>query len=627
MLRITLAVVVASLLPPAPGARAASDGEFLSHPAMRTLPRPSDRPPADGPALYVDPQRGDDEKSGTQQQPWRTLAHAVTQLKPGDTLYLRGGVYYEAVVLKKSGTKEMPITIRAYPGELAVLDAGYREFVEDAANAWEPVSGGADGEFRSTRSYTAGGRFGNFADSMVPFHRYMNFHDLRSKNELFRPSLSNRADDPEGMYSGPGSLRDEQTGRIHIRLSHTRLAGLGESGYRGETDPRKLPLVIAGRDDALRIEGARHVRILDLAIRGAQRSAMIVENCAEIELDGLTLYGSSSALRIHKTRGLRLLNSALRGHAAPWHSRFHHKNRAGSGYLVSADGSHFESAHCQFTDHHDGVLLKDADHVEFHHNLVDNFNDDGIEPGPKKPSQHIRIYQNVISRCLNPFTAHGNKTDPIQSEPGSGVFVYRNVVDLRKGTYKTPPSEPDPTGAYLDEPTTWLDHDHGSPTHPDYYVYHNTFLLPGNPGSGIYLWTWAGHLRGATRRVFNNIFVQEKGLPGLNVSAITPETDFAADANLQWSREDGPTQTGDYFGKLRRSPAFEASKKHYPPGIGASDLFADPGFFSSKDGNSVRLRDGSPAIDAGVPLPPEWPDPVRQHDEGKPDLGAFPLGA
>ena len=33
------------------------------------------------------------------------------------------------------------------------------------------------------------------------------------------------------------------------------------------------------------------------------------------------------------------------------------------------------------------------------------------------------------------------------------------------------------------------------------------------------------------------------------------------------------------------------------------------------------------AIDAGVDLPGDWPDPLRTKDAGKPDLGALPLGA
>ena len=34
---------------------------------------------------------------------------------------------------------------------------------------------------------------------------------------------------------------------------------------------------------------------------------------------------------------------------------------------------------------------------------------------------------------------------------------------------------------------------------------------------------------------------------------------------------------------------------------------------------------GSPAVNAGAPLPKEWLDPLRHKDHGLPDIGAIPL--
>lgn len=612
--------------------------EFRSHPPMRALPKPSSRPLSDGPARFVDPMKGADSNAGTQAQPWRTAAHGVGRLQPGETLYLRGGVYFESLIVSLGGTKEKPITIRAYPGELAILDGGLREFQEDPATAWEPAPQGVEGEYRSTKAYQQGGGFGQFADSMIPFHRYLTMADLRSSNELYRQELNNRSDDPIGIYCGPGTRRDRETGRIHIRLAPTKLAGLGNRAYRGETDPRKLPLVIAGHDYTLRIEGARHVRIQDLVVRGGERAAVLVtrdqedisQDAEDIELDGLTLYGSGSALRAGQAKRLRVVNCALRGHTAPWHSRFTVKNRAGAGYLIMAEGSDFEIAHCELTDHHDCITFHGLDGLRFHHNRVDNFDDDGIEPGPKKERGRTYIYQNHISRVLNPFTAHANQPIPVPHEQGSGVYVYRNVIDLRQGTYKAPPKEPDPSGAYLNEPTQLVCHNHGSPTIAVYYVYHNTFLMHSGAFRNYYGFTWGSSTRGTTRRVFNNIFLQIDGLPGLNFAGTTAEDDFQADGNLLWSVLQGPSQTGDFFSKFRQSPQFTASKKAYPPGWGASDVFASPRLVSlggDEDPVDFRLQPKSPAIDAGVAIPADWPDPLRDSDAGKPDLGAFPSGA
>ena len=133
------------------------------------------------------------------------------------------------------------------------------------------------------------------------------------------------------------------------------------------------------------------------------------------------------------------------------------------------------------------------------------------------------------------------------------------------------------------------------------------------------------HSRGTTRRVFNNIFVQIEGMPGLNFTGASADDDFQADANLLWGVKDRPAQLDDFFTKFRKSPQFEASKKQYPPGWGANDRVGDPKFVSLE--NDFRLQPGSAAIDTGVAIPSEWPDTLREIDSEKPDLGAFPFGA
>ena len=55
---------------------------------MRPLPVASSRPAGKGPRYLVDP-KGDDAGDGSAAHPWKTIAHAVAKLHPGDTLYLR----------------------------------------------------------------------------------------------------------------------------------------------------------------------------------------------------------------------------------------------------------------------------------------------------------------------------------------------------------------------------------------------------------------------------------------------------------------------------------------------------------------------------------------------------------
>lgn len=64
--------------------------------------------------------------NGSLAYPWTlTLAVQTALIQPGDTVWLRGGVYrYDDLTCVLVGTAESPITVKPYPGEVAVIDAG-----------------------------------------------------------------------------------------------------------------------------------------------------------------------------------------------------------------------------------------------------------------------------------------------------------------------------------------------------------------------------------------------------------------------------------------------------------------------------------------------------------------------
>ena len=76
---------------------------------------------AAGTDYYVSP-TGDDANPGTFDQPWRTIQHAVENVEPGDTIWVRGGTYNEGVDIETSGLPGLPITLIGYPGEVAILN-------------------------------------------------------------------------------------------------------------------------------------------------------------------------------------------------------------------------------------------------------------------------------------------------------------------------------------------------------------------------------------------------------------------------------------------------------------------------------------------------------------------------
>ncbi|MFC5469430.1 right-handed parallel beta-helix repeat-containing protein [Cohnella suwonensis] len=66
---------------------------------------------------------GDDINPGTLDSPWRTIQKAADTLKPGETVYVRGGIYSELVSVKNSGTLDGGfITFQNYMNETPVID-------------------------------------------------------------------------------------------------------------------------------------------------------------------------------------------------------------------------------------------------------------------------------------------------------------------------------------------------------------------------------------------------------------------------------------------------------------------------------------------------------------------------
>jgi hypothetical protein len=113
-------------------ARAASIIPFVAVAAMAVLAQPtgirassSGSAESGGQALYVAP-NGHPTNPGTKEQPL-DLATALSKsspARPGDTIWLRDGIYAGHFESFLQGTAAQPIIVRAYPGERPRLDGG-----------------------------------------------------------------------------------------------------------------------------------------------------------------------------------------------------------------------------------------------------------------------------------------------------------------------------------------------------------------------------------------------------------------------------------------------------------------------------------------------------------------------
>jgi hypothetical protein len=75
--------------------------------------------------LYIAPD-GDDANSGTIDQPFGTFPKAILEAMPGDTIYVRGGVYditsTITITAVKNGSENQLYTLTAYNDEVSILD-------------------------------------------------------------------------------------------------------------------------------------------------------------------------------------------------------------------------------------------------------------------------------------------------------------------------------------------------------------------------------------------------------------------------------------------------------------------------------------------------------------------------
>lgn len=122
---------------------------------------PPPPPPPTGRSLYVST-IGNDANPGTLNLPWRTIQHAVSAAIPGDTIFIRGGVYVPAAgtdyvaQVTASGQLGAPITVRNYPGETPILDAR----LDGVRKSWSIYVNGADHYSFDGLTLTGGKRAG-----------------------------------------------------------------------------------------------------------------------------------------------------------------------------------------------------------------------------------------------------------------------------------------------------------------------------------------------------------------------------------------------------------------------------------------------------------------------------------
>ncbi len=165
---------------------------------------------------YVDNGHGSasDANPGTESAPWITIQQGVSGLQPGDTLYVKNGVYNEQVSVSSSGSVDNYVTITAYQSRGATIDGSglqipeYRGLVEISGRQYVRFSG-----FRVINSGPTGTSSGIQVEDSENVTIHGNYtHNTASSGIIFWDSASVTIDANEVEKALSGGATSENEG-------------------------------------------------------------------------------------------------------------------------------------------------------------------------------------------------------------------------------------------------------------------------------------------------------------------------------------------------------------------------------------------------------------------------------
>jgi hypothetical protein len=659
---------------------------------------------------------------------------------PGDVLKIREGVYVESVVVDKLGKdNDSPIIIKAFDGEDVVIDAGYEHQDIDAIRFREPSNGlwrlvdPAIGEYESRIIFDRDDEGNNVFDraafigleTYTRLIRYSDIHDLRSEKQQFgtlpeslappggpfivdkhdnfikikkEPHKGDRKHHPF-VYMGPGIHHDAVDHKLHVRLQPTDNNVPGITDYAGETDPNNVGLSVSRETTgALTVSECHNLIVRDLTLRFGGRTLQVLSS-GNVTFDRVRIFAGPNGVFMggdgHGSTGTVFSNCTLDGGIPPWCFRTDQKSRyryrfAGdlhghvnkvaegtSGLLMTGDvlsNQQTEIHHCEFVRGHD--LLMVGQGFNFHHNVVDEMQDDALAIGFGLTSGDL--HENVILRCETAMSFAGSKV-------GGPYRIFRNLFDLRSPIAAI---RPRPDGDLEDEklgehvpPFQFGQFYKGKNSGDDGPIdlFQNTCLVRSQEGeTSFQFYRHSPPLSPppplgpppppGPRQSFNNIFVDVEPAPKEHnrATAYLPTFEpgsWPTDGNCYFRvgaffADEGPERTGvlrhDAFPGFNSFPGFpqpkeysslaeyradppgtdgyfQQSKTLYEPGYENSSLDGDPQFreFDPSGlptaGDDLRLKPVSPAAGAGIILNTVNPpilDPGAPASDS-PDMGCF----
>jgi len=383
-------------------------------------------------SYYVSATGSDVTGDGSIGKPFATVARALQSAQPGDAVVLRGGVYHQGEIdAPRSGSPGAPIVIRAYAGEMAVLDGG-----DPATFAWTHQGG----VYRTT------------VNAPDP-------HLITANGQRLLPYQS-LADLQNLIWGTPGFYASGTT--VYVRLA-------------GDADPNAAAMVVSRHNYAFYV-AQDHIYFINLTFRhygqGDYAKAIYLRDASDNLVQGCTFAINDLGVGIKYDSHRNVIQDCEFYDTLfdwPWDAFY-------AGISLSSGGIRFYSPTTgrgtvirrnTFHDYFDGFgscpdsTGGETNETDVYENLVYRCGDDGMEADGQ--SSNVRIWGNTFHDVLMGISLAPTYTGP--------TYAIRNLV------YRTGVGN----NTYTGSPFKF---NSGYPKSGPMYLFHNTCdaVLPGNNG-------------------------------------------------------------------------------------------------------------------------------------------------
>ena len=569
---------------------------------------------------------GLDTNPGSLSRPFQTIQHAALLAQPGDTVSVRGGTYYETVTPPRSGLPGRTINFEAYNGEAVTIDGanpitGWHQYsgpIYEAQQPWDLGTGNNQVFINGQMMIEA--RWPNTTlDVSHPVLAHITGATSKiadgpnaSTATITDPHLTQGAGYWVGatIHIAPGQGWTAQTGTVTAytpgKLTYTFTSYAPTRSYENPTagngyyltgkfqaldapgewfrdsagdlylrapgNGSPVNVQAKARQDAFDLAGLSYINVIGFNIfastivTDAASSHLLISNLNVTYVSQFTIQPVGWELGNSQQSGIQINGTDIIFQDSTI------AYSAGDGVFLGGSGNIVQKCLIHDTDYNAGdwapLYVLGADNM-VRHNTIYNAGRSGIV---FRYSPDVQILNNIVHDVMLQTTDGGGLYTYGTDGAGSRV-AYNVIYNVHAGGYGA-------GGIYLDNNCSNYVVDHN-------IVFNTDFALKLNPTN-------------TDDEVYNNTFA-DSGL-GLATSG-NGDMDGTVFAN------DIFTNSADFGSGAILQHLFTGSNPHF--GGGAADNYLD-----------FQLAAGSPAIDAGEPLPP-----YTNGFTGKaPDEGAFEYG-